>query len=215
MEKPKTKRSESILNIALELFNEQGSHEVTTNHIANALGISTGNLYHYYKNKEHIIRELLARLIREFDSLVDAQTKGQSPLDLVAGTIAATAELIYTYRFIYIELAALLARDELFKAMYHDIKERRAREFVSLFDCLAQMGAFRRGVSPGERDAVIFIMCTREMLWGNIKDLQKTIREKDSARLNVPTREYTYLVSLEKTAKPYLEQSFSILPGSE
>jgi AcrR family transcriptional regulator len=160
MMKPKTKRSESILNMALELFNDRGSHKVTTNHIAEAMGISTGNLYYYYKNKEHIIRELLARLIREFDSLVHPQTKGQSALDLVAGTIAATAELIYTYRFIYIELAALLARDEMFKAMYHDIKERRAGEFVSLFDFLAQMGAFRRGVSPGERDAVIFIMWT-------------------------------------------------------
>jgi AcrR family transcriptional regulator len=156
----KTKRSESILNMALKLFNELGSHKVTTNHIAEAMGISTGNLYYYYKNKEHIIRELLARLIKAFDALVDIQTGGPSALDLVARTIAATAELIYTYRFIYIELAALLARDEKFKAMYHDIKERRAGEFVWLFDFLAQMGVFRQDLSPEERDAIIFIMWT-------------------------------------------------------
>lgn len=160
MIKPKTKRSELILNVALKLFNEQGSHKVTTNHIAKAMGISTGNLYYYYKNKEHIIRELLARLIEGFDSLVHIQTEVKSVLDLITETIAATAELIYTYRFIYIELAALLARDEMFKAMYHDIKDRRASEFVLLFDFIAQRGVFRQSVTPEERDAIIFFIWT-------------------------------------------------------
>ena len=158
--KPKLKRRELILATALKLFNKQGSHKVTTNHIAKAMGISPGNLYYYFKNKEHIIRELLTRLIKGFDSLVRIPGKTKSGLDLIAETIAATSELIYSYRFIYIELAALLARDEIFKAMYHDIKDRRAKEFVLAFAFLAQMGVFRQGITAEERDAVIFIMWT-------------------------------------------------------
>jgi len=51
--KPKSKRRDLILTMALKLFNEQGSHKVTTNHIAKAMGINPGNLYYHFKNKEH------------------------------------------------------------------------------------------------------------------------------------------------------------------
>jgi AcrR family transcriptional regulator len=158
--KPKTKRRELILAAALQLFNEQGSHKVSTNHIAKAMGISPGNLYYHFKNKEHIVRELLARLIEGFDSLVHMRGEVKSGIDLIAETIAATARLIYEYRFIYIELAALLARDEMFKAMYRDIKERRAREFGTLFDFVAQMGGFRKTIPTEEQKAIVFIVWT-------------------------------------------------------
>ena len=69
----KPKKSDLILDTALTLFNEQGSYTVTTNHIAKAMGISPGNLYYHFKNKEHIIRELLARLVKGFDSIVAIQ----------------------------------------------------------------------------------------------------------------------------------------------
>jgi AcrR family transcriptional regulator len=197
MTEPKTRRSESILNTALQLFNQQGSHSVTTNHIAKAMGISPGNLYYHYKNKEHIIRGLLARLIDAFDALVHLQPEGQSGLDLVAQTIAATAELIYTYRFIYIELAALLARDDRFKAMYHDIKDRRAGEFVWLFDFLTQMGVFRQNVSPEERDALIFIMWT--YVEGIITALHTSNIQVTAASVQTHLKKIVYI------AKAYLQ----------
>ena len=157
---PKPKKRELILAAALKLFNAQGSHKVSTNHIARAMGISSGNLYYHFENKEHIIRELLARLIEGFDSLVGARGEVKSGPDFIVQTISATSQLIYAYRFIYIELAALLARDEMFKSMYHDIKARRTQEFVALFDLSAQMQGRRQIVTPEERDAMIFIMWT-------------------------------------------------------
>lgn len=66
----KTPTRERILDTALDLFNDKGSQQITTNHIAEAMGISPGNLYYHFKNKAHIIREILGRLIHRFDDIL-------------------------------------------------------------------------------------------------------------------------------------------------
>ncbi|MFN8512060.1 MAG: helix-turn-helix domain-containing protein [Chloroflexia bacterium] len=53
---------ERILDAALGLFNERGTAVVSTNHIAAACGISPGNLYYHFRNKEEIIRALFDRM---------------------------------------------------------------------------------------------------------------------------------------------------------
>ena len=49
-----------ILSVALKLLNEQDSQSVTTNHIAEAAGVSTGNLYYLFKNKEEMYARFAA-----------------------------------------------------------------------------------------------------------------------------------------------------------
>lgn len=156
----KSTRRQRILTTALELFNHQGSHKVSTNHIAQEMGISPGNLYYYFKNKEHVIRELLAQLIQEFDGLVPEKRIIFNGLDVVTGVMNATGDLIYRYRFIYIELAALLARDSLFKTMYMEVKNRRIREFKLFFNMLDAMGLIQHPVKDHECDALVFFIWT-------------------------------------------------------
>src|SRR6266567_9459354 len=50
-----------ILEAALRLFNERGTAAVSTNHIAAEAGISPGNLYYHFADKQEIIRALHER----------------------------------------------------------------------------------------------------------------------------------------------------------
>ncbi len=51
-----------IVEAALALFNADGSHAVSTRHIAAPLGISPGNLYYHFANKEEIVLCLYERI---------------------------------------------------------------------------------------------------------------------------------------------------------
>jgi len=62
-----SKRREKILEKALQFFNEKGIDEVTTRDIANALGISLGNLTYYFPTKSDIVLALTLELGKTID----------------------------------------------------------------------------------------------------------------------------------------------------
>ena len=57
-----TTNKERIIETALELFNVRGVQRVSTNHIAEHLSISPGNLYYHFANKEEIVRAIFPRI---------------------------------------------------------------------------------------------------------------------------------------------------------
>ena len=48
-----------VLDAALALFSHQGYRATSMRDIADKAGVSTGNVYHHFKDKESIFRELL------------------------------------------------------------------------------------------------------------------------------------------------------------
>ena len=69
-----------ILDAALALFNEQGTANVTTNHISEALGMSPGNLYYHYRNKSALFFAVQRRAMELTRAAIEpAALSGESP----------------------------------------------------------------------------------------------------------------------------------------
>lgn len=113
---------ERIVDTAIHLFNEGGTGPVTTNHIARALGISPGNLYYHFRNKEEIVRAIYARLRPVWEQAVTAPTDREPKLTDLLRIIDAHFRIVWDYRFYYRELPALLRRDPELARQYHEVR---------------------------------------------------------------------------------------------
>lgn len=110
------KTKDRIVQISIELFNRSGVVAVTTNHIAKELGISPGNLYFHFANKEEIIREIFRQMAKETYILWKTK-KGESlehPLDLIEKNF----ELFWRYRFFHREMYFLRRKDAQLSKMW-------------------------------------------------------------------------------------------------
>ena len=93
---------QKILETTLGLFNQDGATEVSTNHIATALGMSPGNLYYHYRNKEEIIRALFSEFDNAANILYSLPSDKLPTIDDLERMIEGTFELQWRYRFFFV-----------------------------------------------------------------------------------------------------------------
>jgi AcrR family transcriptional regulator len=118
------KTRDKIIQASIELFNEQGERNVTTNHIAAHLGISPGNLYYHFRNKEDIIlsiyEEYARNLLLETFPQVSPDIK---PLDAIILYMDAVFQALMKFRFFYANLPVLLAKNPLLHEKYVEVQD--------------------------------------------------------------------------------------------
>lgn len=134
---------ERIIETALRLFNEAGTGTISTNHIAEGLGISPGNLYYHFRNKEEIIRAILERLIarrQEFFQLPQGRAPQVSDLQAL---VEQNFHLLWDYRFFYREMNGLLQRDPQLKERYLESRREGLAYFEILFERFVQAGVLQ------------------------------------------------------------------------
>lgn len=138
-----------ILDAAQDLFNEQGTAPVSTNHIAAAAGLSPGNLYYHFADKQEIIRELHARYAAAHDNRWHPDPQGRAGLETLRRNLAGGAALAQRYRFLHREILALLRADPRLRTAYRDVYQRRLREWTDFADRLVAQGLVRAPRPPG------------------------------------------------------------------
>ena len=168
-----------ILKAALQLFNEQGTGAVSTNHIAAAIGISPGNLYYHFRNKEDIIRALFERLFSQWNETYQLPSNRVPALTDFERLIASNYQLIWDYRFAYREMATLLNNDIYLQTKYQDLRKRGYAGFNELLEAFASSGVLTLPASREELLALTQLCWLVSEQWP--VDLELRGREFDAA----------------------------------
>jgi AcrR family transcriptional regulator len=162
----------AILDAALRLFDQQGVGAVTTNHVAAAAGISPGNLYYWFRNKDEIVRALHARYAAGFDELwsPDARTPAlTTPADL-GDRLQAAARWTLQHRFLARDILALVHRDPALREQYLAVRAERIALFTGLARGWRSSGVLR-DVADSTLDDVVHAVWLVSETWLGFADL--------------------------------------------
>ena len=132
-----------ILDESLRLFNEHGEESVTTADIATALGISPGNLYYHYRNKDQIVSELFGRLEERLDIEPRVDGDAAQAIEDLWLYLHLMLEGIWDFRFFYRNLHGVARRDKRLRERFNRIAGRKLAAIEALCGSLAAQDAFR------------------------------------------------------------------------
>ena len=134
------KTRERILETSLQLFNEYGAPSVTTNHIADELDISPGNLYYHFRNKDEIIYFLFLRFEKQIsDALEVPQSRALNMEDMWL-YLHLVFESIWQYRFLYRDLENILGRTRKLRLRFKRVLERKIKTSIAICNGLVDVG---------------------------------------------------------------------------
>ena len=167
----RTQRTRSrILAEALALFNEHGEANVTTGTIAGSLGMSPGNLYYHFRNKDEIVVELMRRFEARMDVEPDVALDAPGAIEDLWLYLHLTLEAIWEFRFLYRNLDDLAARDRRLRERFNRIAERKYRGVVALCEGLVRVKAMR--ATPDEIRTVARNVLVVATYWLNFRSLR-------------------------------------------
>ncbi len=143
-----------ILRAALALFNERGTHVVTTHEIAEKAKISPGNLYYHFKNKEEIIRSLFWQI----DLFSHSKWAGRAPLNPKESMVDFMRFFfgeLKSYHFFFRDFALLLRNDAVLEKIWRFRYEHLFSAMKQAANLWVQAGILKPFKSEQEVDAFI------------------------------------------------------------
>ncbi len=170
-----------ILDTSLAMFNAQGEPNVTTNHIADELEISPGNLYYHFRNKDDIIEHLFGVYEQRMDTALAAPSGRLPELEDVWLQLHLVFECIWDHRFLYRDLVNILSRNRRLRMRFARILRRADTQAHKVMRGLAQAGIMR--ASAAEVDAAATNVLVIATFWLNYaaargdKDERASIRD--------------------------------------
>ena len=141
---------DKIIQTSIALFNQYGERAITTNHIAEEMGISPGNLYYHFKNKEHILRHIYGLYRGHLKEHFTPMDKDGDVVRQLAYYLDSLVELMWRFNFFYSNLADILGRDRELKEQYIEQQKELVDQIVEVIKGLQHSGV----ISIDEQDIV-------------------------------------------------------------
>ena len=204
------KTRQRILDVALQLFNDHGESSISTNHIADELEMSPGNLYYHYRNKDDIIEQLFQRFEERMDQALTAPEGREITLEDVWLQLHLVFECIWNYRFLSRDLINITSRNRSLRLKFARILKRGSANAHNIMKGLNNTGMMRASAAEIEGLSTnILVLATFWLNFANIsgeKDEQKSIKKgivqvmmlvspflRDSERVHMHTLSAAYL----------------------
>ena len=159
------KTKDRILVTALKLFNERGERNVSTNHIAAELGISPGNLYYHYRNKNEIVYQLFLDYQAEVQGFMALPQGRVITFEDKVRYLEAILNSMWDYRFLHRDLQHLLQDDERLRLAYREFSSRTVDDGRAILLEMAEAGVLM--ATPEQIDALILNIWVLVISWSS------------------------------------------------
>lgn len=164
------KTRDRILQTSLQLFNECGEPRITTNHIADEMDISPGNLYYHFRNKDDIIALLFQQFERRMDAALQAPERRVPDMEDMWLYLHLVFESIWEYRFLYRDLDNILGRNKKLRTHFRRILERKINTAAAI--CKGLVGAGVMVATPEEIAALAQNIAVVATYWLNFQSIR-------------------------------------------
>jgi AcrR family transcriptional regulator len=156
-----------ILASAAEMFARKGIGATTVREIADAVGVLSGSLYHYFESKDAIVEEILTGYLdaiqaRYADVLASTKSPAESLHDLVLASLQVASERPNATAIYQNELHYLREREP-----FKDVLDSAAaiqRTWLHIIEKGVADGSFRRDIPPR-----VFYRLIRDAVWLSIR----------------------------------------------
>ena len=174
---------ELILTTSLVMFNADGEPNVTTNHIADELEISPGNLYYHFRNKDDIIQHLFARYEKRIDQVLVVPEDRLPGLEDLWLQLHAVYECIWDYRFLFRDLADILSRNRKLRMHFSRILKRASDNVIEVMRAMVRAEVMR--ASADEIRATADNILVIATFWLNFSAVRGERDEQQSIRVGI------------------------------
>ena len=134
-----------IIATAIDLFNIHGTKAISTNHIAEEMGISPGNLYYHFRSKNDIIRSISANFKNELESVFKIQ------LDTISDFSSNLTSLYnrffkiqQSYQFLFLEGVHLTKQDHILWNNYTKLRTVLKKGYYELLSNLVKIKVMKK-----------------------------------------------------------------------
>ena len=212
--KPKRRTRERILEASLRLFNDFGEPNVTTTVIADDLGISPGNLYYHFHNKDEIVEAIFSGFEKEIEQILTVPTNRHADVDDIWLFLHLLFEHIWKFRFFYRDLNDLLTRNRTLEIHFKRILAQKVTTATLL--CQGLVSASAMQANDSELQALSTNMAAIATYWLSFEYAMDPRGQRENERIGRGVYQVMAMLSpflvgesralLEKLSVEYLKQ---------